>query len=171
MYVALILKMKIHFFCYVCQKNFHEKCLEDWQKKRNEANESLNCPNCRNILKLKDWKRKLDFKDDRKKEGEIMNKINKLEENKKINNDLNLINANKIKKLEDENKNIINEHKKFREKVAKLIKDILTNLNEINFVHNQDKINKNKNSELLNLIDEISQKILNQKLIIYQMLF
>ena len=73
-----------------------------------------------------------------------MNKINKLEENKNINNNLNLINTNKIKKLEDENKNIINEHKKFLEKVAKLLKEILTKLNEINSVYNKNKIKKKK---------------------------
>ena len=91
-----------------------------------------------------------------------MNKINKLEENKNINNNLNLINTNKIKKLEDENKNIINEHKKFLEKVVKLLKEILTKLNEINSVYNKNKINKN--TELLNLIEEITQKNIKSKI-------
>ena len=49
------------YFCYICQKNFHEKCLKDWEKKRSEANEVLNCPNCRNELELKDWKKKIRF--------------------------------------------------------------------------------------------------------------
>ena len=158
---SINIKNENPFFCYECQKNFHEKCLKDWQKKRSEANEPLNCPNCRNVLKLNDWKRKLDFKDNRKNEAEIMNKINKLEENKNINNNLNLINTNKIKKLEDENKNIINEHKKFLEKVAKLLKEILTKLNEINSVYNKNKINKN--TELLNLIEEITKKNIKSK--------
>ena len=91
-----------------------------------------------------------------------MNKINKLEENKNINNNLNLINTNKIKKLEDENKNIINENKKFLEKVVKLLKEILTKLNEINSVYNKNKINKN--TELLNLIEEITQKNIKSKI-------
>ena len=90
-----------------------------------------------------------------------MNKINKLEENKNINNNLNLINTNKIKKLE-ENKNIINKNKKFLEKVVKLLKEILNKLNEINYVYNKNKINKN--TELLNLIEEITQKNIKSKI-------
>ena len=61
------------YFSYICQKNFYEKCLKDWERKRIEANEVLNCPNCRNELELKDWKKKLDFKDNSKNEAKNMN--------------------------------------------------------------------------------------------------
>ena len=77
------------------QKILHEKCLKDWDKKRIESNEKLNCPNCRNVLELKNWKKKLDFIDNRKNEGEIMKKINNLEQNENFNNNLNQINIKK----------------------------------------------------------------------------
>ena len=54
------------YFCYICQKIFHEKCLKDWEKKRIELNEVLNCPYCNNILEFKEWKKKLDFQENRK---------------------------------------------------------------------------------------------------------
>ncbi len=60
--------------------------------------ENKNPPNCKNVLKLKDSKQKLDSKGNIKIEVETIDKKNILEEKEKNNNNLNLINANKIKK-------------------------------------------------------------------------
>ena len=37
------------------------------------------CPNCRDELPLKEWKEKVNYNDNRKKEAEFMNKINEYE--------------------------------------------------------------------------------------------
>ena len=152
-----IIKNESHYFCNDCQKIYHEKCLKDWQKKRSKSNAPLNCPNCRNVLKFKDSKQKLDSKGSIKIEVETIDKKNSLEEKEKINNNLNLINENKIKKLENENKNITNEHEKFLGKTAQLLKNVLNKLNEINSMLNKNKNIKNKNLQLINLIEEISK--------------
>ncbi len=119
--------------------------------------ENKNPPNCKNVLKLKDSKQKLDSKGNIKIEVETIDKKNILEEKEKINNNLDLINTNKIKKLENENKNITNEHEKFFGKTAQLLKNVLNKLNEINSMLNKNKNIKNKNSQLINLIEEISK--------------
>ena len=51
------------YYCYICQKIFHHKCLENWGKKRNSLNEILNCPYCRNELPLEQWKEKMDYEE------------------------------------------------------------------------------------------------------------
>ena len=38
------------YLCYQCQKNFHLKCLDDWDKKCKQENKIFSCPNCRNEL-------------------------------------------------------------------------------------------------------------------------
>ena len=141
------------YFCYICQKIFHEKCLKIWEKKRIKANEPLNCPNCRNILELKDWKKKLDFKDNKKNDAQIMNKINNLEKNENFYNNLNQLNASKIKKLEDENKNILKKHNNFLAKTSKFLKTILDKFTEIDSISYQKK-----NFNLNNIIQNISNK-------------
>ena len=67
-----IIKNEKPLFCYVCQKNFHHKCLESWKKQREENYSTLNCPNCRKELPLDEWKEKLDFEEIRKNDAEIM---------------------------------------------------------------------------------------------------
>ena len=47
-------------------KIYHITCLKEWEKKRNEQNQILNCPNCNNVLPLEDWKKKLDFEENKK---------------------------------------------------------------------------------------------------------
>ena len=119
--------------------------------------ENKNPPNCRNVLKFKDSKQKLDYKGNIKIEVETIDKKNILEEKEKNNNNLNLMGANEIKKLENENENITNEHEKFFGKTAQLLKNVLNKLNEINSMLNKNKNIKNKNSLLINLIEEISK--------------
>ena len=46
------IKNESPYFCYICQKVFHTECLSHFDKICREGNKNLNCPNCRNELKL-----------------------------------------------------------------------------------------------------------------------
>ena len=80
---STFIKKEKPFFCYSCQKIFHEKCLKDWDEKCKRQNKTLTCPNCRNELPFEKWNKKLDYEDDRKFNANLMNEINKLKNNKK----------------------------------------------------------------------------------------
>ena len=71
-----LIKDENPLFCYVCQKIFHHKCLENWEKQQKEKNKKLSCPNCRNELPLNKWKEKLDFKETRENDANIMSQMN-----------------------------------------------------------------------------------------------
>ena len=71
-----LIKDENPLFCYVCQKIFHHKCLENWEKQQREKNKNLSCPNCRNELPLNKWKEKLDFKETRENDANIMSQMN-----------------------------------------------------------------------------------------------
>ena len=66
------------FFCYKCQKIFHEKCMKDWDAKCKAQNKNLTCPNCRNELPFEKWIKKLGFEEDRKFISELISIINDL---------------------------------------------------------------------------------------------
>ena len=72
-----LIKNENPLFCYVCQKIFHHKCLDNWEKQLKAKNKKLSCPNCRNELPLKQWKEKLDFKETRENDANIMSQMNK----------------------------------------------------------------------------------------------
>ena len=99
-YNCFICSMKVKnekpFFCYKCQKIYHDKCLNKWKLERNKFGECLNCPNCRNELPYEKWNRKLDYEEDRKNITLIMNQLNKNKNEKNIKN-------NKSLKIFDEN--------------------------------------------------------------------
>ena len=83
------IKNESPFFCYDCQKVYHEICLKEWDKRRKLQNQKLICPNCRNELPLEKWKKKLDYEENRKYETYIINKLNEYELNPNLNiNDL-----------------------------------------------------------------------------------
>ena len=71
-------------FCYSCQKNFHYKCLEKWEKKSISQNKILSCPNCRKELPLKEWKQRLDYEESRKNEANMMNIIKQFKDSNDI---------------------------------------------------------------------------------------
>ena len=75
---SIIIKNENPFLCYKCQKIFHEKCLKDWDKKCKSQNKKLICPNCRNELSIENWNKKINYEDNRKEDGNLMNKYNKL---------------------------------------------------------------------------------------------
>ena len=121
-----VIKKENPYFCYKCQKIFHEKCLKDWDNKCKSQNKNLECPNCRNKLAIENWNKKLDFEENRKYNANLLNEINNLNE--------------KIKKND--------EIKKYAKKTTKIFKNILKKINEINFI-----INDQYNNELNNLIN------------------
>ena len=71
-----LIKKEKPYFCYICQKIFHEKCLKDWDTKCKSQNNNLMCPNCRNNLPIEKWKKKLDYEENRIDSANFMNRIN-----------------------------------------------------------------------------------------------
>ena len=132
-----IIKNENPYFCYTCQKLYHHKCLESWDKKR-DINEILKCPNCREEMSLDKWKEKLDFEENRESVGRIMNIFNEL---KNDNNKKNLI---------------IEQCNYFTEKISNLLNLILININKIHSLI-QPKINE----RLLSLINNFSKSNIN----------
>ena len=126
---SIIIKNQKPYFCYKCQKIFHEKCLKDWDNKCKLQNKNLGCPNCRNKLPIENWNRKLDYEDNRVDKANLLNKINEYELNNNMNNNINIIKDKKIKEYED----FINE-------TILIFKNIL---NKINKIHNTLKMKNN----------------------------
>ena len=90
---CMIIKDEKPYFCYNCQKIFHQQCLKDWDKQAKSQNIFLYCPHCRNALPIEKWRKKLDYEDNRKQIANLMNIIN----NKRENNYINIINNKEIK--------------------------------------------------------------------------
>ena len=163
---SIMIKKEKPYFCYQCQKIFHEKCLKDWDNNCKLQNKNLECPNCSNILPLENWNKKLDYEDYGIDNSNILNEINeyKLTNNKKFKKN------KKIKEYEDYiNKTIV---------IFKII------INKINIIHNTMKMKENKelnklvNNFTLNIgnlnidyvsniindeLDNINEKIFNKK--------
>ena len=76
---SIIVKNEKPYFCYQCQKIFHEKCLKDWDKKCQLQNKILMCPNCRIELEIEKWNKKLDYEENIIYLGFIMNKLDKID--------------------------------------------------------------------------------------------
>ena len=148
---SIIIKNEKPFLCYKCQKIFHEKCLGDWDKKCRMKNQDLICPNCRNVLKLENWNKKLDYEDNRKDDSNLMNEINELKDIKVIQNEL-------IKKYE-----------KYIEKTIAIFNKLLS---EFNMIHNLFKFEiNNQLNDIMNLyplnfqnldIDNLSNVIIEE---------
>ena len=71
-----MIKREKPFFCYVCQKIFHIKCLKNWDSQLSEQNKILTCPFCKNVLPLEFWQQKLGYEDDRYSDAIYMSEIN-----------------------------------------------------------------------------------------------
>jgi len=99
------IKKENPFLCYKCQKIFHEKCLKDWEQKCKLQNKKLTCPNCRNELALEKWNKKINHEENRKEEGNLINKINELNEKILKQNELIKKYEKYFKKKEEEKKN------------------------------------------------------------------
>ena len=113
-------------FCYICQKIFHYKCLENWSKQKQKINEKLKCPYCNKELPLEEWKQKLDFEENKHKDAEL---INQLKRDNMIKNE------------------IFDKFKEYKNKSSKLFISIINIINDLNYLvsHNNDyKNNVNK---------------------------
>ena len=136
------IKNESPFFCYICQKIFHNKCLGDWDKKNKMQNKNLSCPNCRNELPLEKWEHKLDFEDDRKNEADKMDKFAKYD----LIININKAQARKINELTLENE----KYKKYLEESFNLIKDIIVKIDGIINIKSNNIKNNNENNDIIN---------------------
>ena len=167
---TMIIKNEKPYFCYNCQKIFHQKCLKDWDKESKSHNRKLLCPNCRNALPIEKWRKKLDFEDSRKEIGEL---INYGTNDNKSNNIMNIINDKKINKLKENNNKqheIIKIYEKYIEKTITIFKNILNKIHLLHYILNlkiNDKLNDLITIYPLNIqnlqIEDIS-KVINEEL-------
>ena len=133
-----IIKNENPYLCYICQKIFHENCLNNWDKQCKSQNKNLVCPGCRNELALKKWKKKLDYEENRKDNFNLINKIRELKEKEKDKNEI-------IKIYED-----------YINKTIDIFKNILININSIHSL-----LELEYNSKLNTLIDKYPLNIYN----------
>ncbi len=166
---SVIIKNEKPYLCYICQKIFHEQCLNDWDKKCKAEKKNLFCPNCRNELPKEKWNKKLDYEENRKDNANLMNKINEFQINNNMHTNITIIKDKKIKELKD-NKikqyELINKYEKYIKKTIQIFRNIL---NKINLIHsllnlpNNNILNNLVNSYPLNIqnldIDDISNAI------------
>ena len=136
------------YFCYNCQKIFHERCLNNWDKECKSHNQLLKCPNCRNALPIEKWNKKLYYEEDRKLITDLIDKINDYESeintimNGKNKNN-NIIDNKQIKYFD-----IIKNYELYIEQTIKCFKLILK---KINLIHSLFKFkSNNKLSDLIN---------------------
>ena len=168
----IIIKYSKPFFCYRCQKIFHQKCLLDWDKKKKSQNQVLSCPNCNKKLPIEQWEKKLDFEDERKNEAQLIDKINNNELNKKINKEINKIKENQFEELKQEQSIISNKYDKLIGILSQNFKKILNSINEINSLFNRpsfinlDYMDYLLKQNLLAKIGFVSKLIINQMKII-----
>ena len=151
MLCAMVIKNENPYLCYQCQKIFHIKCLDNWDKKCKQENKKFSCPNCRNDLPKENWNKKLDYEGNRKDNANLMNKINEYKLNNNMNNNINIIKEKKIYKLkhkEISQQELIRKYEAYITKTINLFKIIL---NKINLIHKI--ISTQSNKELKNLID------------------
>lgn len=136
------------FFCYQCQNIFHEKCLKDFDKKCKLENKDFVCPTCRDKLSIEEWKKKLDFEDNKNEYGDLLEQI---KQNKFIVGIYNLLMKKKTKKIREINKKNkeLNEHlKTFKEKIGNILLNILKKVDFFNSL-----IKMSDNNDLNNLIN------------------
>ena len=148
---SMIIKNENPYLCYQCQKIFHIKCLDNWDKKCKEENKKFFCPNCRNELPKENWNKKIDYEGNRKDDAYLMNKINELKLNNNMNNNINIIQNKKIDKLKHKEINqqeLIQKYEIYIKKTINLFKIILNKINSIHKI-----IISQNNNELKNLID------------------
>ena len=123
-----VIKHEQPFFCYKCQKIFHENCLNNWDIKLESQNKKLSCPVCRYELPIEKWNKNINYEDNRIEHAKLLNKINELKDKE--------INQNKLIKL----------YEKYLQKSIETFKIIL---NKISSIHSLLKLpNNNKLNDL-----------------------
>ena len=147
---SMIIKKENPYLCYQCQKIFHIKCLDDWDKKCKEENKAFSCPNCRNELPKEKWNKKIDHEGNRNDNANLMNKMNEIKLNNNMRNNINIIKDKKtqeLKRKEVEHNELIKVYEKYIKKTIEIFKNILNQINQIHHL-----LNMPKNNDLNNLI-------------------
>ena len=140
---STIIKNENPYLCYQCQKIFHEKCVKDWDKKCKSQNKVFKCPNCRNELPLEKWNKKVNYEDNRKESGNLMNKIKEFKLNNNMNKNINLIKDKKINELMENQNNqieLINNYEKYMIKTREILQNII---DKIKSIHSLLKLKEN----------------------------
>ena len=170
---TLIIKKELPYFCYKCQKIFHQKCIKDWDRKCQEQSKILSCPNCRYELPIEKWNKKLNYEEERKDNANLLNKENKYQLNNNMLNSINFVKDKKINALkQSENKQLllINKYESYINETIEIFKTILEKIKTIHLLLKMNKSNKLDN--LINMfpltlknldITEISN-IINEEL-------
>ena len=135
--------------CYQCQQIYHKKCLEGWNKECNLKQINFNCPKCKYELPLKDWKEKINYKEERNNEANIMDELNKNKLKENINNYIINIKTNKFNELK-------NKFDIYVENTSKILKNIFEINKMIDYGH---KIDNNKDKIELNNLYKIPEEI------------
>ena len=149
---SIIIKNEKPYFCYKCQKIFHDKCLKDWDKKCKSQNKSFSCPNCRNELPIEKWNKKLDYEENRKDDANLMNQINEYKFNNKMNENINIIKDRKINELIERNNQLNELIKKYENYINKTLLVFNNILNKIELMHSLFTLENNfQLNELLNI--------------------
>ena len=149
---SIIIKNEKPYFCYKYQKIFHDKCLNDWNKKCKLQNKNFSCPNCRNELAIENWNKKLDYEESRIDDANLMNKINEYKLNHKMNENINIIKDRKINELIEKNNHLNELIKKYENYINKTIVVFNNILNKIELMHSLFNLGNNfQLNELLNI--------------------
>jgi surface protein len=126
--------------CYQCQKLFHRKCLEDWDKKCKMQNVNFSCPKCKYELPFKNWKEKVNYAEERDNEFIMVDELskNKPKENEKIN---------------------INNYITYAKSTSQIFKNILNIINEMVFLINNN-VGKKEFNNPEEIVGEIFQGLM-----------
>ena len=161
-----LIKNENPYFCYGCQKIFHEKCLKGWVEKCKSQNTVFSCPNCRNQLSIEQWKKKLKFEENRKYSGKLLNKIIEFEMKINMSNIIIMIKNKKINELKEKKKNQFEFMKKYKIFTIELFQKIGNKINSINSLlkfKNNNKLQNLFGTDIKNIektkIDDISNEI------------
>ena len=136
-FCSITIKNENPYFCYQCQKIYHEKCLKEWDNMKKLQNEKLTCPNCKNELPIEAWKKKLDFEENRNDDANLINKIKEYRIKNNMNYNINHIKDKKIKDLINTNINqneLIQMYEAYIRKTFNLFQNILNKINSINYL-------------------------------------
>ena len=132
------------YFCYKCQKIFHEKCLKNLDKKCKSQNKNLICTNCNYKLPMENWNKKLGYENERKNYVNIINELNENKLNNNMINNINMIKDKKINELKLNNiklNNFVKNYEKYINKTFEIFNNIL---NKLNSTHSALNLKNNK---------------------------
>ena len=74
-----LIKGEKPYICNNCQKMYHHKCLEGFDKECKQNNQNFHCPNCKTEIAIEKWRTEVDFEDMRYNDALFMDLINEQE--------------------------------------------------------------------------------------------